>query len=68
MTEFRGQKFGRVLSVDEDGFAIIKIKIYLTWQPQFMVSVLSPELELHLLITTLGEIVIFYDINNFLEV
>jgi len=33
--------------VDEDGFIIIKIYIYLTWQPPIMISVILAELELN---------------------
>jgi hypothetical protein len=40
------------VSVDGDDFIIIKIKIYLTWQPPIMVSVLLPELAVHLHIIT----------------
>jgi hypothetical protein len=41
-------------SVDGDDFTIIKVKIYLTWEPSIMISVLLPELEFHLQIWNLG--------------
>jgi hypothetical protein len=41
------------------------IKISLTWQRPNVISVIISELELHLLITGLGKVVISYDITNF---
>jgi hypothetical protein len=46
--EFRNSGFKpeeyKIMLVDGDDFAIIKFKIYLTWQPPKMISVFLPKL------------------------
>jgi len=50
------------LSVGGDDSTIIKLKIYVTCQPSFMVFAISPELDFYLRILILENIVIFHDI------
>ena len=63
-TERKGCKSVK-LSLDGDDFTTIKIKIYLTWQPLRMISVLLPGLGLH--ICKLVQFVIFHNITSFFK-
>jgi hypothetical protein len=51
--------------VGPNNFPKIIFRIILTWQPVFMISQVWARLEYHLLICTLGEFVIFFDITGF---
>jgi hypothetical protein len=51
--------------VGADDFTIIKFWISLTLRPVLMISVILPELGLHLHISSLAKFVIFYDITSF---
>ena len=52
-------------SVDVDASTISMERIYLTWQLLIMISVIVSELEYHLLITRLSNIVILARCHNF---
>ncbi len=61
----QGVERGPLLNRDENGFTMIEINISLTWQLPNVISVIIPELWLHLRICSLGKFVIFYDIKGF---
>ncbi len=61
-----GSGIGRpLLNLDANWFTMIKINLSLTWNQWSMISVVLSELEYHLLISSLGQFVIYYYITCF---